>query len=41
MNKIDERNNQKFWIIVLAILCPIFMLELRGYNQIKKGSYKC
>jgi len=35
-----DRNNQKFWILVLTILSPIFMLELRSYNQLKKQNMK-
>lgn len=35
-----SRNNQKFWILVLTILSPIFMLELRSYNQLKKQNMR-
>ena len=35
-----DRNNQKFWIIVLTILSPIFMLELRSYNQLKRQNMR-
>lgn len=35
-----DRNNQKFWIIVLTILSPIFMLELRSYDQLKRQNMR-
>lgn len=35
-----DRSNQKFWIIVLTILSPIFMLELRSYDQLKRQNMR-
>ena len=35
-----DRDNQKFWILVLTILSPIFMLELRSYDQLKRQNMR-